>query len=100
MSKHRRQDGGKADAAAQAGAKAYDKANAEILALYETLAKKLRARAQKALARSEAADGVRKRVAKRKAFEIYGDAATEVEHRVAVLRSRVEAAPTPPKSAR
>jgi hypothetical protein len=96
MSKDRKKDEGKA--AEEAAVKAYDKANAEILALYETLGTKLRTRAQKALARSEAADSVRKRVARRKAFEIYGDAATEVEHRVAVLRSRVEAASTPPKS--
>lgn len=97
MAKDRKKDEHKS--AEEAAVKAYDRANAEILRLYEKLGAKLRLLAQKALERSEAADSVKKRLARRKSFEIYGDAATEVEHRVAVLRSRVGGANAPLNSA-
>ena len=74
----------KRDALAEAAAKA----GLHIVAAHERLALKLRERAQRALEKAGEAGGERKRGAQRRRFELYGDAATEAEQRVADLRLR------------
>lgn len=95
--KEKRQQAAKAR---QAAAKASTKANAEILALHEKLAGKLRKRAQAALERSQEAEGLKRRAARQRRFEIYDEAATQAEQRVAELQARVMPAPDAPTDER
>lgn len=68
--------------------RATTKTNAKIDAAYEKLAAKLRGRADEARAAMETTESEPKRAVQRRRFELYADAAHDIEDRLTARRER------------